>query len=91
MGVIRPGLVKRVICQGWRFSLISGGASFSACAMVIWAFTLSPIALVAALRETSIIFALLFGVFFLRERLDLIKVFATMLTLLGVGVLRVNR
>jgi uncharacterized membrane protein len=46
---------------------------------------------VAALRETSIIFALLFGVFFLRERLDLIKVFATMLTLLGVGVLRVNR
>lgn len=91
MRVIRPGLVKRVICQSWRFSLISGGASFSAYAMVTWAFTLAPIALVAALRETSIIFALLFGVFFLRERLDLIKVFATMLTLLGVGVLRVNR
>jgi len=40
------------------------------------------------LREVSIIFALLIGVFFLKERIDLAKVFATMTTLVGVVLLR---
>jgi len=87
----RPGIVTKVICQRWRLALVGGGASFLAYAMVTWAFTMAPIALVTALRETSIILALLLGVFFLRERIDLMKVCATMLTLLGVGLLRVNR
>jgi drug/metabolite transporter (DMT)-like permease len=91
MKIIRPGLVKRVIFQDWRMALSGGCASFTAYALVVWAFTLAPIALVAALRETSIIFALLLGVFVLKERLDLMKMFATMITMLGVGVLRINR
>ncbi len=68
--------------------LIGGGASFAAYALVTWAFTQAPIALVAALRETSIIFALLIGVFVLKERFDLAKVVATMTTLLGAALLR---
>lgn len=91
MRVTKPGVVTKVICQRWRLALIGGGASFFAYGMVTWAFTMAPIALVTALRETSIVFALLFGVFFLRERLDLMKVCATLLTLLGVGLLRINR
>jgi drug/metabolite transporter (DMT)-like permease len=87
----RPGVLKRLAYQDWRLALGCGGASFAAYAMVTWAFTLAPIALVTALRETSIIFALLLGVFFLKERLDLMKVVATALTLLGIGILRVNR
>jgi drug/metabolite transporter (DMT)-like permease len=59
--------------------------------MVTWAFTVASIPLVTALRETSIIFALLLGVFVLKERLDPMKVLATMATLLGVGLLRMNR
>ncbi len=89
--IIRPGLVSRVVRRDWRLALAGGCASFTAYALVIWAFTLAPIALVAALRETSIIFALLLGVFVLKERLDLMKMFATMLTMLGVGMLRINR
>lgn len=91
MRATRPGLIKKVFCQSWRLSLLGGGASFSAYALVTWAFTLAPIALVTALRETSIVFALLLGVFFLKERLDLMKVFATGLTILGVFMLRINR
>ena len=34
-----------------------------------------------ALRETSIVFALFIGVFFMKERLDLMKVVSTFLTL----------
>jgi drug/metabolite transporter (DMT)-like permease len=91
MGVRRPGIVKRVVFQGWRLALCGGGASFFAYAMVTWAFTVAPIPLVAALRETSIVFALLLGVFVLKERLDLMKVLATVCTMLGVGLLRVDR
>jgi uncharacterized membrane protein len=43
-----------------------------------------------ALRETSIIFAMLLGVFVLKERLDLAKVLSTALTLLGMAVLRLK-
>ena len=91
MRVVRPGILKRVVCQDWRLALGGGGASFFAYAMVTWAFTVAPIPLVTALRETSIVFALLLGVFVLKERLDPMKVLATMCTLLGVGLLRVNR
>lgn len=47
--------------------------------------------LLVALRETSIVFALLIGVFLLGERLNLAKVAATMMTLSGVILLRLNR
>jgi len=91
MGVARPGIVKRVIFQEWRLTLTGGGASFFAYAMVTWAFTVAPIPLVTALRETSIVLALLLGVVFLRERLDYVKVIATVCTMLGVVLLRFTR
>lgn len=91
MRLARPGLVSQVVGRQWRFMLMGGGASFAAYAMVTWAFTLAPIALVASLRETSIIFALLLGVGVLKERLDLMKLVATACTLLGVGLLRSQR
>ncbi|QIE46974.1 EamA family transporter [Pseudohalocynthiibacter aestuariivivens] len=71
--------------------VVGGGASFAAYALVVYAFTLAPIALVTALRETSIVFALLIGVFKLKERLDLAKVFSTFLTLIGVALLRLSK
>ncbi len=55
------------------------------------AFTQAPIALVTALRETSIVFALLIGVFMLKERLDLPKVLSTAATLTGAVLLRFGR
>ena len=91
MRVIRPGTVGTVISRQWRLAICGGGASFFAYAIVTWAFTMAPIPLVTALRETSIIFALLLGVFVLKERLDLLKVLATMCTLIGVGLLRIHR
>jgi len=91
MRVTRPGTVGRVVRREWKLALRGGGASFLAYAMITWAFTQAPIPLVTALRETSIVFALLLGVFVLKERLDLMKVFATACTLLGVGLLRLKR
>lgn len=70
---------------------IGGGASFIAYAIVTWAFTQAPIALVTALRETSIVFALLIGVFFLKEPINLLKVLSTMTVLIGAALLRLAR
>ncbi|WP_323006291.1 EamA family transporter [Pseudorhodobacter sp.] len=86
-----PHQFRALHTSGKRVFLIGGSASFAAYAIVIWAFTQAPIALVTALRETSIIFALLIGVFFLREKLDLGKVISTTLTLLGVALLRLAK
>ncbi len=81
----------KLVYSGRKLFIIGGGASFLAYAVVTWAFTKSPIALVTALRETSIVFALLMGIFFLKEPLNLIKVCSTFLTLLGTVLLRFSK
>lgn len=75
----------------WGSALLMGLASLAAYWAVIWAMTVAPIALVAALRETSIIFAVLFGVLFLRERLNLIRLAAIFSTLAGMVLIKVGR
>lgn len=77
--------------RAWKVVFLGGGASFAAYALVVWAFMQAPIALVTALRETSIVFALLIGVVFLNERLDLGKLASTMATLTGAALMRLGK
>ncbi len=83
--------IKTALRERKRIGLFGGSASFTAFAMVIWAFTQAPITLVTALRETSIIFALLIGVFIMKEKLDLTKVISTILTVAGAIILKLSR
>jgi uncharacterized membrane protein len=57
-------------------------------AIVVWGFTQAPIPLVAALRETSIVFALLIGIFFLKEKFTFLKGIATFIIFFGVVLLK---
>ncbi len=91
MAATTPQVLRDLVGKGRMVFLVGGSASFAAYSLVIWSFTQAPIALVTALRETSIIFALFIGVGFMGERLSLAKVFSTMLTLLGVIALRFSR
>ena len=75
----------------WKPAVLMGLMSLAAYWAVIWAMTVAPIALVAALRETSIIFALLFGVVFLKERLSLARLAASFATLAGTILLKMSR
>jgi len=52
----------------WPLAVTGGLMSFGAYALVIWSYTRAPIALVSALRESSIIFAVLISAAFLKER-----------------------
>jgi len=89
--IVSPGVFRRILPEARWVFLFGGNASFVAFSIVIWAFTQAPIALVTALRETSIVFALLIGVVFLREKLNLVKLFSTFVTLLGAALLRFSR
>ena len=91
MAVRHRPMLLRLPREGWRIALVGGGASYVAYALVIWSFTQAPIALVTALRETSIVFALLIGVLVLGERLNLLKVASTTCTILGAALLRFAR
>ena len=70
---------------------IGGGlAGLGSYGIAIWAMTMAPIALVAALRETSVIFGMLMAVLFLGERLSLLRVAAILLVAGGGMVLRLS-
>ena len=71
----------------WVF-LGGGLSSFSAYCLVMWAFSKAPIAVVMAIRETSIIFAFIIGIIFLKEKLSKSKLIGTIIAVLGIIVLR---
>lgn len=87
----KPRILGRLWTEGSVVLIFGGAASYCAYALVVWGFMQAPIALVTALRETSIVFALMIGVFFMKERLDFLKVLATFATIAGAVVLRFAR
>ena len=67
----------------WRYGLAGGLCSALAYGISVWAMSRAPIALVAALRETSVIFGMLLGVLFLRERFTVGRAAAVLLVVIG--------
>ncbi len=51
------------------YPLIGGACIIRSYSIALWAMTQAPISLVAAVRETSVLFAFLFGVLYLKESL----------------------
>lgn len=72
----------------WALGLVAGAASVVAYWIVVWAMTVAPIALVATLRETSVLFAVIIGILFLRERYDRGKIIAALVIISGVVLMR---
>jgi len=58
--------------------------SFSAYAIIIWSMKYEPIGFVASLRESSIIFATLIGLLFLKEKVRLSRFISAVLFFIGV-------
>ena len=82
---------RRVIIaplKAWGLGSVAAAASYGAYAVAVWAMTVAPIALVAALRETSILFAVLIGWIAFGERMDRLKAGAATLIVSGVALTR---
>lgn len=72
----------------WQKGLLGGAFSLGSYALALWAMTQAPIALVAALRETSVVFGLLFAALFLRERISLPRYAAVAAVVSGAVLLK---
>lgn len=85
---LRGRHVLRVSPAGWGLGILAGIASYAAYTIVVWAMTQAPIVLVMALRETSILFAVLIGWLVFGERMHRGKVIAVLLIVAGVALTR---
>ena len=74
--------------QRWPVALVGSSASLGAYAIALWAMTKAPVASVAALRETSVLFATLIGVLMLKERFRLQRLLGAGAVVIGVMALR---
>jgi phosphonate utilization associated putative membrane protein len=74
--------------SSWPLALLGGAASMGSYAIALWAMTRAPVASVAALRETSVLFAAVLGTVLLKERFGVQRAAGTLVLVGGVMALR---
>jgi drug/metabolite transporter (DMT)-like permease len=74
----------------WRIGLAGGALQLVAYGIVIWAMTVAPIAIVAALRETSVLFGTALAVVFLKEPLRPMRIVAALMIVCGLMLIRLH-
>ena len=74
--------------KAWAAGLFAAAASYGAYAVSVWAMTKAPIAVVAAVRETSILFAVLIGWLVFGEKMTSGKALAACVIVFGVILTR---
>ena len=72
----------------WPLALLGTLASLGSYGIALWAMTQAPVAIVAALREVSVLFAALIGAWFLKESFGVQRAAGTLLIVGGVAALR---
>jgi drug/metabolite transporter (DMT)-like permease len=78
------------MAKEWKKSLIGGTCTFASYSIALWAMTLAPVALVAALRETSILFGTILSVFILKERITWIRGLSIVLIVAGAIAIKMS-
>jgi drug/metabolite transporter (DMT)-like permease len=82
------GEASRHLLRRWRRGMLGGAASVAAYAIALWAMTRAPVAVVAALREVSVVFAAVLGTVFLNERFGWRRLAGAASVAAGVAALR---
>jgi len=72
----------------WGLGLAGGTLQLGSYGIAIWAMTVAPIAIVAALRETSVLFGAVIAVTFLKEPLRAGRVAAALMIVAGLALIR---
>ena len=67
----------------WRPGLMAGMMSVISYGIVLWATQKAPVSSVSALRETSVVFAALFGAYVLKEPMKRVRLASAVLVVLG--------
>ncbi len=86
--IARKGQYFCYVKKRWKYGILGGTCSLLAYGLALWGMTRAPIAAVAALRETSVVFGMLFGVIFLKEKVTPVRAAAVLLVLAGAAAMR---
>jgi len=84
----RRGSFMAYLGRHWRAGVAAGMGSTASYGLALWAMTVAPIAVVAALRETSILFATLIAGVVLRERIGPRRMISACIIAGGAAILR---
>jgi drug/metabolite transporter (DMT)-like permease len=88
-GLARRGVpLVSAMRPAWRVGLAGGALTVTSYAIAIWAMTVAPIAIVAALRETSVLFGAAIAVVILKEPLRPNRVVAALMVVVGLVLIR---
>ena len=85
----QKNILKKTLTKGKKVFWIGGTFSYLAYVITVWAFTKAPVPMVSALRESSIIFAIFIGYFYLKDKINFYKLLSILLIFLGVLGLKV--
>jgi uncharacterized membrane protein len=80
----QKNILRKTLTEGKFIFWVGGFFSYIAYVITVWAFTKAPIPMVSALRESSIIFAIFIGYFYLKEKISLYKIVSILLIFAGV-------
>jgi drug/metabolite transporter (DMT)-like permease len=83
----RPGL-RSYARTNWHLGLAGGLGTMVSYGLVLWAMTEAPIPLVAALRETSILFGTAIAALILKERVTRARLLSVLIIAAGAVVLK---
>jgi drug/metabolite transporter (DMT)-like permease len=87
--IARRGMaVFPAMAPHWKIGLGGGALAVISYSIAIWAMTKAPIAIVAALRETSVLFGAIIAVTVLKEPLRPARIVAALMIVLGLASLR---
>jgi len=73
----------------WKIVLLGGLCTIGSYGLVLWAMTRAPLALVAALREMSVVFGTVFAAVFLKEKFGMLRYVAAGLVTAGAVAMKV--
>ena len=86
----RKGQVWTYVPARWPLATVGAAASVGSYAIALWAMTVAPMALVASLRETSVLFAVALGAWLLKEPWTRWRILGAVSIVAGVIVLRLG-
>ena len=82
------GKATEYVGAQWQRGMLGGFCSVAAYGIVLWAMTRAPVAAVAALRETSVLFAAIIGAALLKEGFGFARMAGAVSVVVGVAALK---
>jgi len=90
MPIFQGRHVFAIMIRNWKKTLIGGSFTFASYGIALWAMTQAPVALVAALRESSILFGTVFSAVILKERITPVRGLSIILIVAGAVAIKMS-